>query len=218
MCIRKLSDGLYKISWREGDRQRSLQVHGCRELAKKILRKKLSIRDENRHLDIKKEVNYQMSALIDQYWLHFGSKKSSADREKSIVEGIRSELGRMFVREVDGFAVQRWYENLTGKRGLADNTAARHFNVMRHMMQKASTIWSKQTGIDKNPASLIEVNRPDDSRERFLSSRHIRLLVSSSYDYNWYISRRALHLCRAGTDRPTTQPTKKSLNLALSAL
>ena len=169
MCISKLSDGLYKIRWREGGRQRSLRVHGCRELAKKILRKKLSLRDANRHLDIKKEVNYQMSELIDQYWLHFGRKKVSADREKSIVEGIRSELGRMFVREVDGYAVQRWYENLTGKRGLADNTAARHFNVMRHMMHKASTIWSKQTGIDKNPASLIEVNRPDDSRERFLS-------------------------------------------------
>jgi hypothetical protein len=104
-------------------------------LAKKILRKKLSLRDENRHLDIKKEVNDQMSELIDKYWLHFGSKRSSADREKSIVEGIRAELGRMFVREVDGYAVQRWYENLTGKRGLAVNTAARHFNVMRHMMQ-----------------------------------------------------------------------------------
>ena len=76
-----------------------------------------------------------MSELIDKYWLHFGSKRSSADREKSIVEGIRAELGRMFVREVDGYAVQRWYENLTGKRGLAVNTSARHFNVMRHMMQ-----------------------------------------------------------------------------------
>jgi hypothetical protein len=77
----------------------------------------MSTRNENRHLDVKKEINYRMSDLIDRYWTHYGSKKTSADREMSIVEGIRSELGRKFVREVDGIAVQRWYENLTGKRG-----------------------------------------------------------------------------------------------------
>ncbi len=136
----------------------------------------MSMRDENRHLDVKKEINYRMSELIDRYWTHYGSKKASADREKSIVEGIRSELGRMFVREVDGVAVQRWYENLTGVRGLADNTAVRHFNVMHHMMEKASTIWSKETGIDRNPADLVEVKRPDDSRERYLSEDELRRL------------------------------------------
>jgi hypothetical protein len=90
--------------------------------------------------------------LIDRYWTHYGSKKRSADREKSIVEGIRSELGRMFVREVDGIAVQRWYENLTGVAGSFRQHGVRHFNVMHHMMEKASTIWSKETGIDRNPA------------------------------------------------------------------
>ncbi len=38
----------------------------------------------------------------------------------------------------------------------------RHFNVMHHMMEKASTIWSKETGIDRNPADQVEVRRPDD--------------------------------------------------------
>ena len=103
-------------------RQKSLRVHGAYELAKKIERKKMSIRDENRHLDVKREINFRMSALIDRYWTHYGSKKSSADREKSILDGIRSELGREFVREVDGVAVQRWYENLTGDtRSVAGN-------------------------------------------------------------------------------------------------
>ncbi len=90
------------------------------------------------------------------------------------MEGIRSELGRKFVREVDGVAVQQWYENLTGNRSLADNTAVRHFNVMHHMMEKASTIWSKETGIDRNPADQVEVRRPDDSRERYLSEDELR--------------------------------------------
>ena len=48
-----------------------------------------------------------MWALIDRYWTHYGMKKRSADREKSILAGIRSELGRSFVREVDGDAVAR---------------------------------------------------------------------------------------------------------------
>jgi hypothetical protein len=54
-----------------------------------------------------------MSGLIDGYLTHYENKKLSEDREKSILEGIRSGLGRGFVREVDGVALQRWYENLT---------------------------------------------------------------------------------------------------------
>ncbi len=176
MCVVKLSEQLYEVRWREEGRQRSKRIHGAYDLARKILRKKLSTRDENRHLDVKKEINYRMSDLIDRYWTHYGSRKASADREKSIVEGIRSELGRRFVREVDGIAVQLWYENLTGVRGLADNTAVRHFNVMHHMMEKASILWSKETGIDRNPADLVEVNRPDDSRERYLSEGELHRL------------------------------------------
>ena len=176
MSVVKLREGLYEVRWREEGRQKTKRIHGGYDLARKVLRKKLSTRDENRHLDVKKEINCQMTELIDRYWTHYGSKKASADREKSIVEGIRSELGRKFVREVDGIAVQRWYEKLTGVRGLADNTAVRHFNVMHHMMEKASTIWSMETGIDRNPADLVEVNRPDDSRERYLSEVELHRL------------------------------------------
>jgi integrase len=173
MSVHKKADGLFEVRWRQEGRQKSVRIHGF-DVAKKVQHKKLTTRDENRHLDVKKEINYKMSDLIDRYWTHYGSKKASADREKSIVEGIRSELGRKFVREVDGIAVQHWYENLTGKRGLADNTAVRHFNVMHHMMEKASTIWAPETGIDRNPASLIEVRRPDDSRERYLSEDELQ--------------------------------------------
>ena len=93
MSIHRVEDGVYKIRWREGGRNRSLSVHGSHELAKKILRKKLSARDENRHLDVKKEVNFRMSALIDRYWEQYASKKKSQDREKSILEGIRERVG-----------------------------------------------------------------------------------------------------------------------------
>lgn len=175
MSVHKKADGLFEVRWREGGRQKSVRVRGF-DVAKKVQHKKLTNRDENRHLDVKKEINYKMSDLIDRYWRQYGSRKASADREKSIVEGIRSELGRKFVREVDGVAIQHWYENLTGKRGLADNTAVRHFNVMHHMMEKASTIWSAETGLDRNPASLIEVRRPDDSRERYLSEDELQRL------------------------------------------
>jgi len=144
-------------------------VHGSHELARKIERKKMSIRDENRHLDIKREVNFRMSKLIDRYWAHYGAKKRSASREKSVLEGIRDELGKQFVREVDGVAVSRWYEKLTALRELSAGTAVRHFNVMHHMMKKAATIWSQETGIDRNPADLVEVRRPDDQRDRYLS-------------------------------------------------
>lgn len=176
MSIHKKSEGVFEVRWREGGRQKSLRVHGSHELARKIERKKMSIRDENRHLDVKREVNLRMSALIDRYWMQYGIKKRSADREKSILEGIRSELGKSFVREVDGNAVSRWYENLTAVHELSPGTAVRHFNVMHHMMKKAATIWTKDTGIDRNPADHVEVKRPDDQRDRYLSEDELRRL------------------------------------------
>ncbi len=125
MSIHKKADGVFEVRWREGGRNRSLRVHGSYELAKKIERKKMSARDENRHLDVKKEVNFRMSALIDRYWMHYGSKKNSASREKSVLDGIRYELGRLFVREVDGQAVDRWYQDLTaGRESVAGNGGA----------------------------------------------------------------------------------------------
>ena len=176
MSIKKKSEGLFEVRWWEGGRNRSVRVHGSFELARKIERKKLSARDENRHLDVKREVNLRMSALIDRYWTHYGIKKRSADREKSVIEGIRSELGQTFVREVGGEEIGRWYENLTVVRELSPGTAVRHFNVMHHMMKKAATIWSKDTGIDRNPADQVEVRRPDDQRDRYLSGDELQRL------------------------------------------
>jgi integrase len=176
MSIHKKDEGVFEVRWREGGRNKGLRVHGAFELAKKIERKKLSRRDENRHLDVKREVNFRMSALIDRYLIHYGAKKRSADREKSVLEGIRIELGNKFVREVDGVAVGRWYENLTVVRGVSAGTALRHFHVMHRMMAKASTIWSKETGLDRNPADLVEVIRPDDARDRYLSEDQLRKL------------------------------------------
>lgn len=106
MSIKQLDIELWEVRWKEGGRRRSLRFRGSYKNATTVLCKKLTIRDENRHLDIKKEINYRMSDLIDRYWTHYGSKKASADREKSIVEGIRAELGKKFVREVDGVAIQ----------------------------------------------------------------------------------------------------------------
>jgi integrase len=176
VSIHRMSDGVFEVRWREGGRNKSLRVHGAYELARKIERKKMSVRDENRHLDIKREINFRMSALIDRYWTHYGVKKRSASREKSVLDGIRSELGRSFVREIDGEAVGSWYENLTVIRELSPGTAVRHFNVMHHMMEKASTIWSRETGIDRNPADQVEVRRPDDQRDRYLSEEELRKL------------------------------------------
>ena len=172
MSIEKKADGVFKVRWWEGGRQKSLIVHGSYELAKKIERKKLSTRDENRHLDVRRVVNYRMSLLIDRYWQVYGSKKKSHSREKSVLRGIGDELGQLFVRELDGTEISRWFENLTAARGLSAGTAVRHFNVMHHMMEKAATIWSRETGIDRNPADQVEVKRPDDERNRYLSGRN----------------------------------------------
>jgi integrase len=179
LSIHREANGIYKVRWREGGRNKSVRVRGPYALAKNIEHKKLAARAENRHLDIKKEVNFRMSALIDRYWEQYGSKKKSQDREKSVLDGIRDQLGNRFVREVDGVAVDRWYQDLTAVKGLSPGTAVRHFNVMHHMMEKASTIWSKETGIDRNPADNVEVKRPDDQRDRYLNADEISRLKAT---------------------------------------
>ena len=42
---------------------------------------------------------------------------------------------------------------------MSAGTAVRQFNVMHHMMEKAATIWSKETGIDRNSADDVEFGR-----------------------------------------------------------
>ena len=81
---------LWKIRWREGGRSRSLRVHGSYELAKKIQRKKMSARDENRHLDVKREVNFRMTTLIDRYRDEYGQFPYSPD--SLAVERMKIEL------------------------------------------------------------------------------------------------------------------------------
>jgi hypothetical protein len=77
MSIHKERDGVFRIRWREGGRNRSIRVRGSHELAKKIERKKMSARDENRHLDVRREVNFRMSALIARYQDDYASEKKS---------------------------------------------------------------------------------------------------------------------------------------------
>lgn len=69
------------------------------------------------------------------------------------------------------------YENLVVKRGLSPGTAVRHFNVMHHMVDNAAKIWSKESGIDRNPADQVEVKRPDDERNRYLSNEELGRLM-----------------------------------------
>jgi integrase len=71
---------------------------------------------------------------------------------------------------------QHLYESLTADHGLSDGTAVRHFSVMHHMMAKASTIWSNETGLERDPADSVEVRRPDDARDRYLSEAELRRL------------------------------------------
>jgi integrase len=183
MSIHREHDDVWKVRWRQGGRNKSIRVHGSYELAKKIERKRMSARDENRHLDIKREVNFRMEALIDRYKKEYGSKKKSADRESSILERIRQEFKGLFVREVDGPAIDRWYQSLVESR--SEGTAVRHFNVMHHMMGKAAAIWSKETGIDRNPADQVEVRRPNDQRERYLFVEEI-VSLKSTIDLKMY--------------------------------
>jgi len=64
--------------------------------------------------------------------------------------------------------------------GLASNPDVRHFDVAPHMMEKASTIWASGTGIDRNPAGLIEVRRANDSSERCLSEDELAPIRQTS--------------------------------------
>ncbi len=176
MSIHREGEKLWRVRWREGGRNRSVRVRGPHDLARKVERKKMSARDENRHLEVRREINFRMTSLLDLYEREYAVGKKSYDRERAVLNGIRQEFRGKFVREIDAAAIKRWYDSLINPRGLKEGTALRHFTVMRHMMGKAATIWSAETGIERNPASGVEVRRPDDARDRFLSATEIRSL------------------------------------------
>jgi hypothetical protein len=87
VSIKRKADGLFEVRWWKRGRNKSVRVHGSYELAKKIERKKMSARDENRHLEVRREVNLRMTVLIDRYWSEYGLNKKSSEREKSIRRG-----------------------------------------------------------------------------------------------------------------------------------
>ena len=99
VSIKRKADGLFEVRWWEGGRNKSVRVHGSFELAKKIERKKMSTRDENRHLEVRREINLRMSMLIiDRYWNEYGLEEKIQCARKSIVEGIRKEMCWQIVR------------------------------------------------------------------------------------------------------------------------
>jgi site-specific recombinase XerD len=123
--------------------------------------------------------------VLLEYFLLYGTFRSCRGHESAAqtLENHGDELDELPDRIVDnrqGSACLEYVTDaLTDVRGLAPNTAIRHFHVMHHMMEKASTIWSKVTGIDRNPADQVEVEQVDDSRERCLSEEeHLRLKVA----------------------------------------
>jgi TIR domain len=128
----------------------------------------------------------KLAAAGYEVWADVLRLTGGDDWQRKLEDALRS----LFVREVDGDAVGRWYENLTTVRDLSPGTAVRHFNVMHHMMGKASTIWSKETGIDRNPADLVEVRRPDDQRDRYLSANELRTLKQALDDKTYRKARR----------------------------
>jgi integrase len=56
---------------------------------------------------------------------------------------------------------------------------------MHHMMKKASTIWSADAGIDRNPADHVEVKRPDEIRLIVLVALTTGMRVSEIFALKW---------------------------------
>jgi hypothetical protein len=83
---------------------------------------------------------------------------------------------------VKGVAVDRWYQVLTGEKGLSQGTAVRHFNVMRHMMQKGVNDLVRRYRYRPGPVDEVEVMRPDDQRERYLDAEEISKLKAAVDD------------------------------------
>ena len=122
MSVVKLSEQLYEVRWREDGRQKTQRIHGSYDLARKILRKKLLMRDENRHLDVKKEINYRMSELIDRYWTHYARRLPQIARRASL-------------RESDPNWVGCSYERLTALPFNAGTRTSRGFAVLLKIRQ-----------------------------------------------------------------------------------
>ena len=106
------------------DATKSLTVHGAFALAQKIERKKMSVRDENRHLDVKAgKSTSECRELIERYRTQYGDKKTfrrqgeKHPRQLSNLKWAGCSSGKL-----TGSLWGDWYSNLTTVRDLSPGT------------------------------------------------------------------------------------------------
>jgi len=151
------------------------------------------------------------TALLDEYGMHLDGCVEIEAACYSAPPGwigrrIRVQWNGAQVRLIDPLTGQLLREHLRQERGrdrsktkkhreaplCARSTAARfragtkisppHFNVVHHTLEKAATIWPRETGINRNPAALRSDSRIISSgRSRQRTSGHF-FRISTSID------------------------------------
>jgi len=116
MSIEKKSDGVFKIRWWEGGRQKSALVHRSYELARKS-----SEKSSAHAMKIAPSMSGESSIAGCPRSSTGIGRSTAARRNRTRDRRASSRVSRRTLphgcEEVDGTEITRWYENLTVKRG-----------------------------------------------------------------------------------------------------
>ncbi len=154
--------------------------------ARAILAKKRTLVAENKHLDVKKELNTSLFELCKQYWETRGQHKRMKGL-KSMIESWKTGLGNLVVRELSTAKIEKFLNDrmtpaneaaTTEKKRRKFSAAARNRHVT---MMKAVFNWGVQEGlISENPAAPIEKLRETGARTRYLTTDEIESLLAAA--------------------------------------
>lgn len=171
-----------------GQRHRRKTPAVTKQLALRILRKKLEDVEEAKLHGLALKESISLSAFSREYLLHVGSLRSSASRIRmqSALKGFVNAFGRWNLEDITATAIQRWLDERLGTplgsgRRLMPGTAVFEVRCLSGLMKEAL----KRGYLATNPCRGVTLPKVNNARVRFLSEEEeARLLSACSADLN----------------------------------
>jgi len=184
--IRK-REGKKGISWQidyfDPTGKRVRQSFKKKKDAEAELGKRVSLKAENRYLDVKKEYKTTFGNLCEKYKDNFENQASYQTSKQFFIEAFKTYFGKETLLANISYLELETYRNhllrAENKHGrmLTDATVNRKISCFRHMFKKAVE-WDliEKTPFDKGSSLLIKEN---NKRDRYLEEGEIAALLDA---------------------------------------
>jgi integrase len=152
------------------------------EMAEMNLRKEMTLLDEGRWLDKKKQPKETLEQFSERYlsWCEsIGQKDYRSKKQRMVVIvgklGKETLLGKITRADIEKYQAERSASQSRYKKLLNPATVNRELAVLKHLFTKAVD-WRV---LDQSPAVAVKLHREKNRRVRYLSAEECRALLAA---------------------------------------